>query len=91
MFQVIDSRDRSNPDGNIKERHRKQLEVFQAQTAASCLQVIRTQTISSSSSRWSSSSSSTPNKEILNSENKPNNLSSNLQNLNRDFENLQVG
>ncbi|GLV34146.1 uncharacterized protein CBL_00075 [Carabus blaptoides fortunei] len=54
--KVVDSRDRCAPDGTQHQRKRRQLEVFQAHVPGGSLQVIRTQTVATSGSRWSSRS-----------------------------------
>ncbi|PSN36251.1 hypothetical protein C0J52_21118 [Blattella germanica] len=48
--QVVDSRARNLADGSVQQRQRKQLEVFQAQVPGGSLQVIRTQSVTSTSS-----------------------------------------
>jgi hypothetical protein len=55
LLQVVDSRARSNADGALQQQARRQLEVFQSQIPGGHLQVIKTQTVSSS--RWSNKSS----------------------------------
>lgn len=47
----------STPDGT-KHTHKKQMEILQARTSSGSYQVVRAQTVHSSSSRWSSSSTS---------------------------------
>ena len=74
FIQVVDSRARNLADGSLQQRQRKQLEVFQAQVPGGSLQVIRTQSVtstSSSSSSW---------KATLHSD----------ANVTSDFENIQV-
>lgn len=51
-LQVVDSRARSGADGNLQQAARRKLEVFQSQVPGGRIQVIKTQTVSSS--RWSS-------------------------------------
>ncbi|RZC35124.1 microtubule-associated protein futsch [Asbolus verrucosus] len=53
-LQVVDSRARTNADGALQQQARRQLEVFQSQIPGGHLQVIKTQTVSSS--RWSNKS-----------------------------------
>ncbi|KAJ3643302.1 hypothetical protein Zmor_026024 [Zophobas morio] len=53
--KVVDSRARSNADGALQQQARRQLEVFQSHIPGGHLQVIKTQTVSSS--RWSNKSS----------------------------------
>lgn len=55
LLQVVDSRARSNADGALQQQARRQLEVFQSHIPGGHLQVIKTQTVSSS--RWSNKSS----------------------------------
>lgn len=50
VVQVVDSRARNLVDGSVHQRQRKQLEVFQAQVPGGSLQVIRTQSVTSTSS-----------------------------------------
>ncbi|XP_065155307.1 uncharacterized protein [Atheta coriaria] len=50
--KVVDSRARSGADGNLQQAARRKLEVFQSQVPGGRIQVIKTQTVSSS--RWSS-------------------------------------
>ncbi|XP_069703149.1 platelet binding protein GspB-like isoform X2 [Periplaneta americana] len=52
--KVVDSRARNLADGSVQQRQRKQLEVFQAQVPGGSLQVIRTQSVTSTSSSSSS-------------------------------------
>lgn len=56
IMQVVDSRARSGADGSLQQQARRQLEVFQSQIPGGRLQVIKTQTVSSS--RWTNKSSS---------------------------------
>ena len=51
---MIDSRERNNPDGSFQERQRKQMEVFQTKVPGGSMQVIRTQTVTTSSKKWTS-------------------------------------
>ncbi|KRT81197.1 hypothetical protein AMK59_5516 [Oryctes borbonicus] len=53
--KVVDCRARSCVDGNLQQEARRQLEVFQSQIPGSRLQVIKTNTVSSS--RWTTKSS----------------------------------
>lgn len=53
-LQVVDSRARTNADGALQQQARRQLEVFQSQIPGGHLQVIKTQSVSSS--RWSNKS-----------------------------------
>lgn len=55
LLQVVDLRDRSGADGKIQQRQRKQLEVYRSQVPGGSLQVIRTHTVATSSSKWSTS------------------------------------
>ncbi|XP_066998145.2 uncharacterized protein [Anabrus simplex] len=48
--KVVDSRARNLADGSVQQRQRKQLEVFQAQVPGGSFQVIRTQSVTSTSS-----------------------------------------
>ncbi|XP_063220805.1 uncharacterized protein LOC134530123 isoform X5 [Bacillus rossius redtenbacheri] len=48
--KVVDCRARNAADGSLQQRHKKQLEVFQAQGPGGSLQVIRTQSVTSTSS-----------------------------------------
>lgn len=52
LFQVVDSRARSNADGALQQRARRQLEVFESSVPGGRLQVIKSHTVSSS--RWTS-------------------------------------
>ncbi|XP_044264575.1 uncharacterized protein LOC123011255 isoform X2 [Tribolium madens] len=52
--KVVDSRARTNADGALQQQARRQLEVFQSQIPGGHLQVIKTQSVSSS--RWSNKS-----------------------------------
>ncbi|XP_065080825.1 mucin-2 isoform X3 [Ochlerotatus camptorhynchus] len=45
----------SSPDGNTQHTQKKQMEILQARTASGSLQVVRAQTVQTTSSRWSSS------------------------------------
>ncbi|KAK6625556.1 hypothetical protein RUM43_005855 [Polyplax serrata] len=54
--KVVDSRERNAADGSLQERQRKQMEVFQTKVPGGSMQVIRTQTITTSSKKWSSTS-----------------------------------
>ncbi|XP_037927885.1 uncharacterized protein LOC119662350 isoform X7 [Teleopsis dalmanni] len=54
--KISDSQNISQPDGT-QHTQRKQLEVLQARTSRGAMQVIRTQTVQKTSSRWSSSKS----------------------------------
>lgn len=54
LLQVVDSRSRSGADGSVQQQGRRQLEVFQSQIPGGRLQVIKTQTVSSS--RWTNTS-----------------------------------
>uniref|UniRef100_A0A182SHS8 Uncharacterized protein n=1 Tax=Anopheles maculatus TaxID=74869 RepID=A0A182SHS8_9DIPT len=54
---VMVSQNLSTPDGT-QHTQRKQMEILQARTSAGSLQVVRAQTVQTTSSRWSSSSSS---------------------------------
>lgn len=51
VVQVVDSRARTNADGALQQQARRQLEVFQSQIPGAHLQVIKTQSFSTS--RWS--------------------------------------
>ncbi|XP_055385700.1 probable serine/threonine-protein kinase DDB_G0282963 isoform X2 [Condylostylus longicornis] len=55
--KVVDSQNVSQPNGT-QHTQRKQLEVLQAHTSSGSMQVIRAQTVQTTSSRWSSSTSS---------------------------------
>lgn len=59
LLQVVDSRARTNADGALQQRARRQLEVYQSQIPGGHLQVIKTHTVSSS--RWTNKSSSSIN------------------------------
>jgi hypothetical protein len=48
----------STPDGT-QHTHRKQMEILQARTSSGSLQVVRAQTVQTSSSRWSAATSTT--------------------------------
>nr|XP_015840216.1 PREDICTED: uncharacterized protein LOC656219 isoform X5 [Tribolium castaneum] len=52
--KVVDSRARTNADGALQQQARRQLEVFQSHIPGGHLQVIKTQSVSSS--RWSNKS-----------------------------------
>lgn len=45
----------STPDGSTQHTQKKQMEILQARTASGSLQVVRAQTVQTTSSRWSSS------------------------------------
>ncbi|KAL1495046.1 hypothetical protein ABEB36_010529 [Hypothenemus hampei] len=51
--KVVDSRARTGADGSLQAQASRQLEVFQSRTGGSRVQVVKTKTVSSSSSRWS--------------------------------------
>nr|CAD7440079.1 unnamed protein product [Timema bartmani] len=57
---VVDCRARNTADGSVQQKQRKQLEVFQAQGPGGSLQVIRTQSITSSSSSKTTGWNRTP-------------------------------
>lgn len=55
---MVDSQNVSQPNGT-QHTQRKQLEVLQARTSSGSLQVVRAQTVQTSSSRWSSGTRTT--------------------------------
>ncbi|XP_058452319.1 serine-rich adhesin for platelets [Malaya genurostris] len=63
----------STPDGSTQHMQKKQMEILQARTSSGSLQVVRAQTVQTSSSRWTSS---TLHSEISNSSSSSNNLHS---------------
>nr|CAD7400067.1 unnamed protein product [Timema cristinae] len=60
ISEVVDCRARNTADGSVQQKQRKQLEVFQAQGPGGSLQVIRTQSITSSSSSKTTGWNRTP-------------------------------
>lgn len=54
-IQQMVSHNLSTPDGSTQHTQKKQMEILQARTASGSLQVVRAQTVQTTSSRWSSS------------------------------------
>lgn len=53
-FQMV-SHNMSTPDGSTQHTQKKQMEILQARTVSGSLQVVRAETVQTTSSRWSSS------------------------------------
>ncbi|XP_017775320.1 PREDICTED: uncharacterized protein LOC108561772 isoform X5 [Nicrophorus vespilloides] len=87
--KVVDSRARSGADGNHQQQARRKLEVFQSQVPGGRIQVIKTQTVSSS--RWTGLGGG-GGRRIINNNN--NNNSSSIEDNNEEdeahFEDLQL-
>ncbi|XP_055592201.1 serine-rich adhesin for platelets-like isoform X2 [Uranotaenia lowii] len=54
-FGKMVTQNMSSPDGSTQHTQKKQMEILQARTASGSLQVVRAQTVQTTSSRWSSS------------------------------------